>query len=158
LIESIVGTLIPPICREEVLGDWSERYRTTTQYLWDAIKTLPFIIVSQARRAFRIELFLAEACALYAAFSGASLARGPAYLYDNSSLLSLGIVIGVSLFMLTVGDAYAHPRDESHWKVQLPVGLALTFAYCVRATLGLLSPALMLPGLVMLIGTGLSLP
>jgi hypothetical protein len=43
LIERIVGALVPPACREHVLGDWYERYTSLSQYLWDATTTLPFI-------------------------------------------------------------------------------------------------------------------
>src|SRR4029450_88281 len=91
LVETILGSLIPPACREEVLGDWHERYRSPGQYVWDGIRTLPFLIASQVRGSFSIELFLSQACALYIAFGGASLVGGPAYLYER--LLSFAVVI-----------------------------------------------------------------
>src|SRR5262249_4406163 len=138
--------------------DWSERYQSTSQYVWDAIKTLPFIVSSQTRRTFRIELFLAEACVLYAAFTGAFVRRGLEYLNDKHAFSQLIIIVVVELFALTIGGAYANPRDHSRRNVLLPVGLALTSAYCVEAILRVSNPSLMLPAGAMFIGTALSLP
>ena len=50
VIERVVQLLIPPASREHVLGDLSERYESTRQYLVDALRTLPFVVVSRVRR------------------------------------------------------------------------------------------------------------
>ncbi len=50
VIESVVQLLMPPASREHVLGDLSERYVSPKQYLVDALRTLPFVVVSRVRR------------------------------------------------------------------------------------------------------------
>ena len=41
---------MPPACREEVLGDFCERYRSPAQYAFDAVFTVPLVISSRIRR------------------------------------------------------------------------------------------------------------
>jgi hypothetical protein len=48
--EKVVGSLMPPACREEVLGDLCERYESPGQYVLSAIPVIPFVIVSRIRR------------------------------------------------------------------------------------------------------------
>lgn len=50
LIDAVVRTLIPPACREHVVGDLWERYRSPWQFVLDAARTIPFVIASQIRR------------------------------------------------------------------------------------------------------------
>src|SRR5262245_31327768 len=50
IAEAIVGRLLPPSCREVVLGDLHERYVSDRQYALDAIRTIPFVIWGQIRR------------------------------------------------------------------------------------------------------------
>jgi hypothetical protein len=158
LIEDIFGALIPPACREHVLGDWHERYTSPSQYISDAIVTLPFIIVSQIRRTFRIELFLAELCAAYIAFGLASFRDGPGYLFAEGMLLPLAIMIGAVLFPLIVTEAYRDRDNESLRWMCLRVGIALASGYFVQGVLGLLDSGLKLPASLTLSGTLLAFP
>ena len=50
MIEKIVGIFIPPACREEVLGDLREKNDGAQLFLYDALRTIPFVIVSRIRR------------------------------------------------------------------------------------------------------------
>jgi len=50
LIDAVVRALIPPVCREHVIGDLWERYRSPRQFVLDAAGTIPFVIASQIRR------------------------------------------------------------------------------------------------------------
>jgi len=50
LIDAVVRALIPPVCREHVIGDLWERYRSPWQFVLDAAGTIPFVIASQIRR------------------------------------------------------------------------------------------------------------
>ena len=50
VIERVVQLLMPPASREHVLGDLSERYLSPRQYLVDALRILPFVLVSRVRR------------------------------------------------------------------------------------------------------------
>ena len=52
LVDAVIRLLIPPACREHVLGDLWERYTSPRQYVIDALRTLPFVICSQMRRTF----------------------------------------------------------------------------------------------------------
>ncbi|HEV3039193.1 MAG TPA: serine hydrolase [Candidatus Angelobacter sp.] len=49
--ETIVAVFVPPTCREEVLGDLHERYRSPGQYALDAMRTVPLVIYSRTIRA-----------------------------------------------------------------------------------------------------------
>src|SRR6516164_2652642 len=51
LVEALIERLVPRACRENVTGDWHERYRSTPQYLLTVLTELPFIVASQIRRA-----------------------------------------------------------------------------------------------------------
>ncbi len=54
-METIVGALLPPSCREPVMGDLCERYTSPGQYLADAFRTVPFVLWSQIRRSFDVQ-------------------------------------------------------------------------------------------------------
>ena len=49
-LESVVGLFVPPLTSEHVLGDLSERYTSPRQYLLDALRTVPAVVISQIRR------------------------------------------------------------------------------------------------------------
>src|SRR6187549_1231387 len=98
LIERFVGMLIPEPCREHVLGDLCERYKSPGQYILEALSTLPFVLASRLRRTFRLQVFIAEVAALYIAFAGASLSAGPGYLYDQGLWTPVIFVMAVILF------------------------------------------------------------
>jgi len=158
LVEEIVGAFIPPACREHGLGDWYELYKSPSQYLFDAGATLPFVVASQIRRTFSIQLFLSELCGLYIAFACGSFWRGPGYLYDARLLLPLALIIGAVLFILTIRDAYDDPLDESAGKKYFDAGLALTLANFAQRAIGVLTARPMLPVWLIIIGTALSVP
>jgi len=58
LIEAIVRVLTPPVSREYVLGDLSERYVSPRSYILDAFRTIPFVIASRIRRSIDPAWFL----------------------------------------------------------------------------------------------------
>ena len=72
LIEAIVRRLTPPPCREHVLGDLCERYTSPLAYISQAVRTLPYVIVSQIRRTSDGVIVTLEAMMLWAAFRGAA--------------------------------------------------------------------------------------
>jgi hypothetical protein len=158
LIERILGAVIPPACREHVLGDLYERYVSTAQYILDALATLPFIIASQIRRTFRVHVFFAQACAIYLAFGGASLVGGPSFLYDRGAVLSLGVVVAVVLLMLVLCDAYADPQNHSSRRPRFVVALALSVAWFAKGIFDLVAPEHSLPNWLMLIGSAAGFP
>jgi hypothetical protein len=158
LIEGIVGALIPPACREHVLGDLYERYTSRAQYILDAAATLPFVIASQVRRSFNIQLFFSQACVIYLAFGGASLATGRANLYDMQALVPPAIVIGILLLALVFCDAYADPQNRSPRRVYFEVLFALSCAYGGEVAIRFFDPEWALPMGVMLAGSAVCAP
>jgi hypothetical protein len=158
LIEDIVGKLIPPACREHVLGDLYERYQSPVQYILESTHILPFIIASRIRRTFRLELFLSEAFGLYIAFAGAALAGGLEYIYDHAAYAALAIVIATALLVLVLCDAYADPQDQSSRRLRFEVALAALCTFVARSLAQMWNPNWALPMWVMLVGSGVSLP
>jgi hypothetical protein len=155
-LEAIVERLLPPACREHVLGDLRERYKSEGQYLLDALAIIPLVIASQVRRTFDIQLFLAQAAALYISYAGASLIFGPGYLYDHSKLLPVAIVIGMALFVLVLCEAYEGPNRQSQRRPG-PDLTAFLFIWFSQALIGNLKSEWILPVLLMLIGSHFSL-
>ena len=70
LIESAVRLLVPPVAREHVLGDLAERYSSPRQYLLDAARTVPFVVVSQIRRTSYFAFWPMVALMLTSGFGG----------------------------------------------------------------------------------------
>ena len=64
VMEAVVGFLLPPACREHVLGDLHERYTSPRQYLVDALLAVPLVIASRIRRTTDPDVFLMEALGL----------------------------------------------------------------------------------------------
>ena len=67
-LERTASIVIPPACREEVLGDLHERNTTSLQYVLDAVRTVPLVIASRIRRTWDGKLFAMYAVSLYGSF------------------------------------------------------------------------------------------
>jgi hypothetical protein len=76
IAEAIVSVLIPPACREEVIGDLHERFKSSSQYAVDALRTVPLVIISRIRRTADPQMLLIQAFALYMSFLGAAWLKG----------------------------------------------------------------------------------
>jgi hypothetical protein len=107
--EMVVGTLLPPACREEVLGDLHERYMSPEQYFFDAIRTVPLIILSRIRRTADPQVLLMHAFALYLSFAGAAWLMDRALLGSERGLLCLAMPAAMVILGITLEDAYAKP-------------------------------------------------
>jgi hypothetical protein len=146
LMERIVRLLVPPASREHVMGDLSERYRSPGQYLADALRSLPFIIASQARRAAN---FARSAIGAYALFVMLNTHAG-----DNWLAAALPTLVAV--IALVLRDVYRAPSEASVATRRpglLAVGDVGTVVVCVglsQALLALLAPELLLPRQVLL--------
>lgn len=127
--EFLLAILIPPACREEVLGDLHERYRSAGQYAAEALSAVPLVILSRIRRTSEARVVLTQALGLYVSFSGAAWITDVALLCDEWGLLRLAIPVMAALLGLALADAYANPRRPSPLgMVRAPVaaiGLAL---------------------------------
>ena len=114
LMQVVVGILIPPACREHVLGDLYERYKSPGQYLAEALCTVPLVILSRIRRTTDPQVFLMEAFALYLSFLAATWqSGGMPFLHEKRGFLRLAIPVAVALAALMLGDAYAPPGKRS---------------------------------------------
>jgi hypothetical protein len=72
-LERIVVILIPPRAREAVAGDLCETYISPQAYALEALRTVPFVIASQARRNLNLPVLMLQA-SLALFFFGASAA------------------------------------------------------------------------------------
>jgi len=72
LIDAVVRTLIPPVCREHVIGDLWERYRSPWQFVLDAAGTIPFVVASQIRRTSTLAGVVIHAFVLFVSLGASS--------------------------------------------------------------------------------------
>ena len=128
-VEAIAAILAPPACREELLGDLHERYRSPLQYALEAVLAMPLVIVSRIRRTADPQVLLIQAFVLYASFLVAAWLGGEALLSDEWELLRLAAPAGMTLLGLMLEDAYAKPACRSRFQLArgplLGIGLAL---------------------------------
>jgi len=149
IAEAIVSFFLPPACREEVLGDLWERYRSPTQYAVDALFTVPAVIAARIRRTADPQLLLMHAFAWYVSFLGAARFAGGNLLGEGSGLLRLGVPAAAALLCIVLDDAYSRPERRSPARSLRGLVLALAIT---AGTRGLLH----LPLLVLLYGGGMS--
>ena len=137
IAEAIVSILLPPACREEVLGDLHERYRSPLQYGLDALCTVPMVIASRIRRTADAQVATIQALSIYAAFLGAAKFGDHALLESEWGLLRLAAPAVMILLGLILEDAYScSPHGGSLKLVRGPVaglGLALLSQTVLRA-------------------------
>ena len=155
--EAIVAVFVPPACREEVLGDLHERYRSPLPYAWEAFCTVPLVIASRIRRTTDPQVLLMQAFALYISFLGAAWFQDPALLRGQWGLMRLAVPAGMGLVGLVLEDAYAKPGWRSPLRlVRGPViglGLALLSQGMFRAG----KTDLALPPWILFFGCAMSL-
>jgi hypothetical protein len=139
LLEDLAKVLIPPVRREEVLGDLYERYKSPQQYLGDLLSTLPPVILSRIMRTTPIQLLLMDAVLVYSSYLAAAyLAR--MRVFDVGGLVELAIPSGLTLLVLLISSAFPAPlkRSASDWIRSLITTLAV-IGLCAAA--GLLTEA-----------------
>ena len=148
-IEKAVAVLIPPACREHVLGDLHERYSGPWQYVFDAANTAPRVVFSKARRNANPPVLLMECAALYLAMAatGWGLA-GPPYFSAQSGILRLLIPTAAAAIGLLLGGAYFKSGSPHRmWP-------AAAFAILSQAVLRAFSPELATPAGIIFVGVG----
>lgn len=154
VIEKILRLLIPPACREEVLGDLYESCDSLGPYVREALRVVPMVLFSRIRRTADSQVLLMQAVALYLSFLGAAWLEGKTLLFQDSVLLRLAIPPAWFVFGVILDDAYAVPRRRSFIKqMRGPViGFAFTYLSQEALSAGNLIPPL--PLKVMLLGSG----
>jgi hypothetical protein len=134
LIDAVVRALIPPACREHVVGDLWERYRSPSRFVLDAAGTVPFVVASQIRRTSTLSAVFIQAFVLFVAFAASS--RGSAFAV--APLLA-------GLVALVLRDAYKTHVSISAKQVTLDMLVGAGGVMVSQALLALAAPQLMLP-------------
>src|SRR5687767_5367667 len=108
LIEGLVRRLIPPACREHVLGDLWERHPSASGFLIDAARTIPFVIASQIRRTWIPPLLGMQAVMAFVFFGGPLKNRdGAAPMWVRAAIPAGAAIVG-----LVLRDVYAVRRAD----------------------------------------------
>jgi len=147
-MRALVGLLLPPACREEVLGDLHERNATLARFCIDAIRTVPHVIASRIRRTADPQLLLLHAIALYLCYYAAAWFEARALLRETWGLARPAIPALLVLLVLLLEDAYAKPGSRS--RLQLTRGPLIAFVGVFLAQ--------SLPPKIVLFGGALGLP
>ena len=134
LIDAVVRALIPPACREHVVGDLWERYRSPLRFVLDAAGTVPFVVASQVRRTSTLSAVFIQAFLLFVVFAASS--RGSAFAV--APLLA-------GLVALVLRDAYKTHVSMSAKQVTLDMLVGAGGVMVSQALLALAAPQLMLP-------------
>jgi hypothetical protein len=130
IAEALVYWLLPPACREEVLGDMRERNQSSAQYLVEATCTVPSVIYSRIRRTTDAVLTLMAAVSMYTAFAMSAWWLDPGLLFREYGLARVAIPPAIILVAIILADAYSDPKKRSPLKPLFgPIlGLAVTCA------------------------------
>ena len=155
--EAIAAILIPPACREEVLGDLYERNVTPREYARDALRTVPLVIAGRVRRTSDPGLLAMHAVVLYLCFFGAAWFKAPALLYERWGLWRLAIPCAAGMLVLLLEGAYADLRDAPALRLLRGPMFALAGACVSQAALWADRSPLTLPFSIVLLGGLLAL-
>jgi len=130
IAEALVYWLLPPACREEILGDMRERNQNSAQFLVEAISTVPSVIYSRIRRTTDAVVALMEVVAIYTVFVMTARWLDNELLFDKYGFARLAIPPVTFLVAIVLADAYSVPAKRWPLKPLLgPIlGLALTYA------------------------------
>ena len=133
IVEDLVGWMLPPACREEVLGDLYERCGNVSQYAASAMVVTPRVIWSQIRRNTDAMVFLLTACGI-----GFSFAAGSNDLPEDVNgwtLLRVAIPAVAALLVLLVRNGYAEAETRRQRAITLDVAAAMGVAWMTQAVL-----------------------
>jgi hypothetical protein len=155
--EAIVAVFVPPACREEVLGDLHERYRSAGQYGLDALHTIPLLIISRIRRTADPQVLLMQALVLYASFLGAAWLKDRAFLNEPWGLVRLAIPAAMAMLGLTLEDAYAKPGRRSPVNLTRGPVPGLGLALASQGMFQISNPDLAVPNWIVFYGCAISL-
>jgi hypothetical protein len=129
IAEAIVAILLPPACRDEVLGDLHERYQSRFQYAADACRTISMVIASRIRRTADPQILVIQGFAAFISFLGAAWLRDPAVFRDEWLMLRLAIPAAATVLGLILNDSYSTPGPRSPLSLARGplIGFALSF-------------------------------
>ena len=146
LIDAVVRRLVPPDCREHVIGDLWERYISPRHYLLDAVRTIPAVVASQIRRTARPPLLAIQALVLAVCY-----APGPRAAWWH---VAVPVLAGVAALVLR--DAYRNRQEGALRRAAFDATAAVAATLLVQASIGAWQPGVLRFRHV-LIGTAFSL-
>jgi hypothetical protein len=129
-LESLVSLMTPPGAREAVLGDLCESYASPAQYMSDALRILPFVIVSQIRRNANLPALGLQGFLLFVCLGG--LTAPP--LAPHAAALTAIIMLGLMLreaYRAIGRQSYRRAMGEA---ILVALGLLL---FCQSMSLGM---------------------
>ena len=127
--ETIAGYLLPPACREEILGDMRERYRSGLSYFVEALQVIPLVIYSRICRTTDAVVALMEVASMYTAFVVVAKWVDPTLISADSGLARLAIPSAVVLAGMSLADAYSDPQRRWPLKPLFAPTLGFAVAY-----------------------------
>ncbi len=126
-LETFFARFIPPACREEVLGDLCEKYRSPLQYFFLAARTIPFVILSRLRRINGPLFVLTDPLLIYGGFLFEAWFRGALSHNDPAAFLWLAMPAALTWLYLIARDAFAPaPGKQPAFE---PAGLIVMFMF-----------------------------
>jgi hypothetical protein len=108
-LERIVGWLLPPACREEVLGDLFERYESPVQYVVSAVRVMPFVVISRIRRTVDVSHLFIVCLLEYVAMLAAAWWFDKSFLYTDNGLWILFLPSLQGLLLTALESAWQRP-------------------------------------------------
>jgi hypothetical protein len=126
IAETLVYWLLPPACREEILGDMRERNQSPAQYLIEAVSTVPSVIYSRILRTTDAVLALMEAISVYTAFVMSAWWLNRELLFREYGYARLAVPPVIFMATIILADAYSDPKKR--WSLKPLFGPTLGFA------------------------------
>ena len=124
-LEWCVVAFIPPAARETVAGDLFEQYRSPIQYLVSALRTLPFVIMSQIRRQSNVPVLIIQALTIAACITSLMLS-----LRQHVEATNIGLIAGTIMLVIVISEVYGGTQPVSEKRA---VFEAIIFAVTVLA-------------------------
>jgi len=134
LIDAVARALIPPACREHVIGDLWERYRSPWQFVLDAAGTIPFVVASQIRRTSTLAGVIIHAFTLLVSLGVGSKRTGVAV-----------AALGGAMLGFVLRDAYKRGISVSVRQVAIDLVFGAGGLIASQAMVALVLPRQMLP-------------
>jgi hypothetical protein len=147
LVERLVRLLVPPIEREHVMGDLSERFVSTRQYLFDALGVVPYVVASRIRRTTHIVGIAFLALIFWVGFF-----QGPA----QTHWIVATIPTAVAIVALLLRGAYRVPRVVTPRDAAVEIAIYAGAVGLTEALLALFAPHLLLGKAALTVGFPLS--
>lgn len=134
IAEALVYWLLPPACREEILGDLRERNSASAQFLIEAAITVPSVIYSRVRRTTDPVIALMQTVSAYTAYVMCASWLDHDLLLREYGFARLAVPTVIYMTTVVLVDAYHHPEDRRPYKMLFGPTLAIALTYLVELT------------------------